>query len=280
MKKFTEPDKLQKWCEARRKAGAKIALVPTMGYLHEGHLSLIEAAKKQGADEIVVSVFVNPAQFGPKEDFGKYPRDPKADEAKCKKAGATTLFMPSAEVMYLKHHSVYVDEKELGKGLCGGRRPGHFRGVCTVVTKLFNLVQPHVAIFGQKDYQQAQIVRRMVRDLNFNVQIVVAPIVRAPDGLALSSRNTYLPPEARENALALHAALEQAKADVKAKKRIVWSSYRTLIVRALRAKSLNVDYVEIVEQETLKPVDVLEKGVVLLLAVYASGTRLIDNAIM
>ncbi len=280
MKKFTEPDKLQKWSGARRMAGAKIALVPTMGYLHAGHLSLIEAAKKQGADEIVVSVFVNPAQFGPKEDFGKYPRDPKSDEAKCKKAGATALFMPSAEVMYLKHHSVYVDEKELGKGLCGGRRPGHFRGVCTVVTKLFNLVQPHVAIFGQKDYQQAQIIRRMVRDLNFNVQILVAPIVRDPDGLALSSRNTYLPPEARQNALALHAALEQAKADVKAKKRIAWSSYRTLIVRALRAKSLNVDYVEIVEQETLKPVEVLEKGVVLLLAVYASGTRLIDNAIM
>ncbi len=280
MKKFTEPDKLQKWCETRRKAGAKIALVPTMGYLHAGHLSLIEAAKKEGADEIVVSVFVNPAQFGPKEDFGKYPRDPKADEAKCKKAGATALFMPTADAMYLKHHSVYVDEKELGKGLCGGRRPGHFRGVCTVVAKLFNLVQPHVAVFGQKDYQQAQIIIRMVRDLNFNVKIVVAPIVRDEDGLALSSRNTYLPPEARTNALALHEALEQAKADVKAKKRIAWSSYRTQIVRALRAKSLNVDYVEIVEQGTLKPADVLEKGVVLLLAVYASGTRLIDNAIM
>lgn len=280
MKKFTEPEKLQKWCDTRRKAGAKIVLVPTMGYLHEGHLSLIEAAKKQGADEIVVSVFVNPAQFGPKEDFGKYPRDPKSDEAKCKKAGATALFMPSSDDMYLKHHSVYVDEKELGKGLCGGRRPGHFRGVCTVLVKLFNLVQPHVAVFGQKDYQQSQIIIRMVRDLNFNIKIVVAPIVRDPDGLALSSRNTYLNAEARTNALALYEALEQAKADVKAKKRIAWAPYRTQIVRALRAKSLNVDYVEIVEQGTLKPAEVLEKGVVLLLAVYASGTRLIDNAIM
>jgi len=280
MKKITEPEKLQKWCETRRNAGAKIALVPTMGYLHAGHLSLIEAAKKEGADEIVVSVFVNPAQFGPKEDFGRYPRDPKNDEAKCKKAGATVVFMPADEDMYQKHHSVYVDEKELGKGLCGGRRPGHFRGVCTVVAKLFNLVQPHVAIFGQKDYQQVQIIKRMVRDLNFNVKIVMAPIVRDDDGLALSSRNTYLPAEARQNALALNAALEQAKADVKAKKRLAWAPYRTQIVRSLRAKSLNVDYVELVEQESLKPVEVLEKDTVLLIAVYAAGTRLIDNAIM
>lgn len=280
MKKITEPDKLQKWCEARRKAGAKIALVPTMGYLHEGHLSLIEAAKKTGADEIVVSVYVNPAQFGPKEDFSRYPRDPKNDEAKCKKAGVSVLFMPTDEVMYQKHHSVFIDEKELGKSLCGGRRPGHFRGVCTVVAKLFNLVQPHVAIFGQKDYQQVQIVKRMVRDLNFNVKIVMAPIIRDEGGMALSSRNAYLPKDARENALSVSAALAQAQADVKAKKRIAWAPYRTQIVRNLRLKGLNVDYVELVEQETLKPVEVLEKGVVMLIAVYAAGTRLIDNAII
>ena len=280
MKKITEPEKLRKWCEARRSAGAKIALVPTMGYLHAGHLSLIEAAKKEGADEIVVSVYVNPTQFGPKEDFSRYPRDPKNDEAKCKKAGVSVLFMPTDETMYLKHHSIFVDEKELSKGLCGGRRPGHFRGVCTVLAKLFNLVQPHVAIFGQKDYQQVQIVKRMVRDLNFNVEIVMAPIVRDSDGLAMSSRNAYLPAEGREAALVLNTALEQAKADVKAKRRIAWAPYRVQIIRAFRAKGLNVDYVELVEQETLKPVEVLEKGVVILLAVYAAGTRLIDNAIM
>jgi len=281
MKVFTEPDKLQKWAEDRRLAGKKIALVPTMGYLHAGHLSLIAAAKKKGADEIVVSIFVNPIQFGPKEDFARYPRDEKADLAKCRKAGATAVFFPTPENMYLKNHSVFVDEKLLGKTLCGARRPGHFRGVCTVVAKLFNLARPHFAVFGQKDYQQQAIIRRMVRDLNFDVEIVVAPIVREASGLAMSSRNVYLSDADRKKALALSRALFDLQKEIKEEDEIEWRPRRTQIVRFLRESGLNVDYVEAVEAETLKPVESsLAKGNVVLLAVYCNGTRLIDNAVM
>ena len=281
MKVFTEPDKLQKWAEGRRLAGKKIALVPTMGYLHAGHLSLIAAAKKKGADEIVVSIFVNPIQFGPKEDFARYPRDEKADLAKCRKAGATAVFFPTAENMYLKSHSVFVDEKLLGKTLCGARRPGHFRGVCTVVAKLFNLAHPHFAVFGQKDYQQQAIIRRMVRDLNFDVEVVVAPIVREASGLAMSSRNVYLSDADRKKALALSRALFDLQKEIKEEEEIEWRPRRTQIVRFLRESGLNVDYVEAVEADTLKPVESsLAKGNVVLLAVYCNGTRLIDNAVM
>ena len=281
MKVFTEPDKLQKWAESRRLAGKKIALVPTMGYLHAGHLSLIAAAKKKGADEIVVSIFVNPIQFGPKEDFARYPRDEKADLAKCRKAGATAVFFPTAENMYLKNHSVFVDEKLLGKTLCGARRPGHFRGVCTVVAKLFNLAHPHFAVFGQKDYQQQAIIRRMVRDLNFDVEVVVAPIVREASGLAMSSRNVYLSDADRKKALALSRALFDLQKEIKEEEEIEWRPRRTQIVRFLRESGLNVDYVEAVEADTLKPVESsLAKGNVVLLAVYCNGTRLIDNAVM
>ena len=281
MKIFTEPDKLQKWAEGRRLAGKKIALVPTMGYLHAGHLSLIAAAKKKGADEIVVSIFVNPIQFGPKEDFARYPRDEKADLAKCRKAGATAVFFPTAENMYLKNHSVFVDEKLLGKSLCGARRPGHFRGVCTVVAKLFNLAHPHFAVFGQKDYQQQAIIRRMVRDLNFDVEIVVAPIVREASGLAMSSRNVYLSAADREKALALSRVLSDLQKDIAEEEELDWRPRRTQIVRFLRESGLNVDYVEAVEADTLAPVESsLAKGNVVLLAVYCNGTRLIDNAVM
>ena len=280
MKTFTEPKKLQKWCAAKRMEGRKIALVPTMGYLHEGHLSLIEAARKKGADEIVVSVFVNPVQFGPNEDYDKYPRDEKADLAKCRKAGATAIFFPTPENMYLDAHSVYVNEEALSAGLCGARRPGHFRGVCTVVAKLFNLVHPHFAVFGQKDFQQETIIRRMVRDLNFDLEIVVAPIVREPSGLARSSRNTYLSADEKSRARALSQSLFAAQADVKAKKTVPWKAYQAKIVKKLEAAGLKVDYVEAVDGETLEPVKRLEKGVAILLAVYCGKTRLIDNAVM
>ena len=280
MKTFTEPRKLQKWCAAKRMEGRKIALVPTMGYLHEGHLSLIEAAKAKGADEIVVSVFVNPVQFGPNEDYDKYPRDEKADLAKCRKAGATAIFFPTPQNMYLDAHSVYVNEETLSAGLCGARRPGHFRGVCTVVAKLFNLAHPHFAVFGQKDFQQETIIRRMVRDLNFDLEIVVAPIVREPSGLARSSRNTYLSADEKARALALSQSLFAAQADVKAKKSIPWKGYQAKIAKKLEAAGLKVDYVEAVDGETLAPVKRLEKGVAILLAVYCGKTRLIDNAVM
>ena len=280
LKTFADPQKLQKWCAARRQAGARIALVPTMGYLHEGHLSLIAAAKRKGADEIVVSVFVNPVQFGPNEDYEKYPRDEKADLAKCRAAGATAVFFPTPANMYLDGHSTFITEETLAAGLCGARRPGHFRGVCTVVAKLFNIVHPHLAVFGQKDFQQAAVIRRMVRDLNFDVKISVAPIVREPSGLARSSRNTYLSDDERARAVALSQSLARAKADVAAKGTMPWRAYRARIVKALEKAGLVVDYVEAVDAETLVPVKSLSKGVAVLLAVWCGKTRLIDNAVM
>ena len=280
LKTFADPQKLQKWCAARRQADATIARVPTTGYLPGGHPSLIAAAKRRGADEIVVSVFVNPVQFGPNEDYDKYPRDEKADLAKCRTAGATAVFFPTPANMYLDGHSTYITEETLAAGLCGARRPGHFRGVCTVVAKLFNLVHPHLAVFGQKDFQQAAVIKRMVRDLNFDLKIIVAPIVREPSGLARSSRNTYLSDDERSRAVALSASLRQAKADVAAKGTIPWRVCRAKIVKALEKSGLKVDYVEAVDAETLVPVKTLAKGTAVLLAVWCGKTRLIDNAIM
>ena len=274
MKVFREPKKLQKWAKAQRLAGRKVALVPTMGYLHEGHLSLIAAARRKGADEVVVSVFVNPVQFGPNEDYERYPRDEKADLAKCRAAGATAVFFPTPANMYLDRHSVYVTEEDLSRGLCGARRPGHFRGVCTVVAKLFNLAHPDFAVFGQKDYQQAQVIKRMVRDLNFDLDVVVSPIVREPSGLARSSRNTYLSPEEKERALALSRSLASVSAG-----RLVRSE-RARVEKALKSAGLVVDYVEFVDGETLEPVKRTAKGVCVLLAVYDGKTRLIDNRVL
>lgn len=274
MKIFREPLKLQKWAKAARLAGKRVALVPTMGYLHEGHLSLIAAAKRRGADEIIVSVFVNPVQFCPGEDYEKYPRDEKADLAKCRAAGATAIFFPTPTNMYLDHHSVYVNEEALSKGLCGARRPGHFRGVCTVVAKLFNLAHPNFAVFGQKDYQQAQIIKRMVRDLNFDLDIVVAPIVREPSGLARSSRNTYLSDDEKARALALSRTL----ASVTLGRTVAAETKR--MTKALEAAGLKVDYVSFVDATTLEPVKRVEKGVAVLLAVYCGKTRLIDNRVL
>ena len=270
MKTFTEPGKLQKWCKARKLAGKRIALVPTMGYLHEGHLSLIEKAKKKGADEIVVSVFVNPVQFCPGEDYEKYPRDEKADLAKCRAAGATAIFFPTPANMYLPRHSVYINEEDLSKGLCGARRPGHFRGVCTVVAKLFNLTHPDFAVFGQKDYQQVQVIRRMVRDLNFDLDIVMAPIVREPSGLARSSRNTYLSAAEKEKALAISRGLKAMKPGARL----------SSLAASLKSAGLRVDYVECVDAETLEPRKKVAKGCCVLVAVYDGKTRLIDNILL
>ncbi len=274
MKIFRDPRKLQKWAKARTRAGRTMALVPTMGFLHEGHLSLIAAAKRKGADEIVVSVFVNPVQFGPNEDYAKYPRDEKADLAKCRAAGATAVFFPTPENMYLPRHSVYVTEEDLSKSLCGARRPGHFRGVCTVVAKLFNLVTPDFAVFGQKDYQQAQIIKRMVRDLNFGLKIIVAPIVREASGLARSSRNTYLSADERTCAAALSQALEGVTVGKSAATEI------RRVTRYLEKAGLRVDYVAAVNGETLEPVKKLAAGDCVLLAVYDGKTRLIDNRVL
>ena len=274
MRTFSDPQKLQRWCASVRESGRMVALVPTMGALHEGHLSLIAAAKKAGADEIVVSIFVNPTQFGPNEDYAKYPRDAKADSAKCRRAGATAVFFPTPDNMYASDHSVWVvEDGTLSDCLCGARRPGHFRGVCTVVAKLFNLVHPHVAVFGQKDFQQATIIRRMVRDLNFDVEILVAPIVREPSGLALSSRNAYLSEEEKANALALSQSLAGLKAGP-------WSAQRRRIVKCLEGRGLRVDYVEAVDSCNLRPVKAIKSRTAVLLAVYDGKTRLIDNRVI
>ena len=281
MKTFTEPKKLQKWCAAQRQAGRKIALVPTMGYLHEGHLSLIAAAKRKGADEIVVSVFVNPVQFGPNEDYEKYPRDEKADLAKCRAAGATAIFFPTPANMYAPDHSVWVEEDgALGGSLCGARRPGHFRGVCTVVAKLFNLTHPHFAVFGQKDFQQETIIRRMVRDLNFDLEIVVAPIVREPSGLARSSRNTYLSPKEKEMALAISKNLALLKSRQSSASGISRMVSLATVAANIEKAGLRLDYLSCVDAETLEPRKRPAKGCCVLVAAYCGKTRLIDNVIL
>ncbi len=280
MKTFNDPSKLQKWSDKIRIEGKKIALVPTMGALHEGHISLIERAKKAGADEIVVSIFVNPTQFGPNEDYAAYPRTEKADAAKCKKAGATAIFFPTPSNMYLDSHSVYVDEGMLSQGYCGAMRPGHFRGVCTVVAKLFNIVHPHMAVFGQKDFQQAAIIRRMVRDLNFGIEIIVAPIVREESGLAKSSRNSYLSENEKARAVVLSQSLKLAKEAVAQKGEIAWSQLKKKMMGLIEKAGLKPDYIEAADADDLTPVKKLKKGNVILLAAYCGKTRLIDNAVM
>ncbi|MBO7165893.1 MAG: pantoate--beta-alanine ligase [Kiritimatiellae bacterium] len=280
MKKFFDPIKLQKWSNEQRLAGKKIALVPTMGALHDGHISLIKAAKKKGADEIIVSIFVNPVQFGPNEDYDAYPRTEKEDAKKCSEAGATAIFFPTPQNMYLENHSVYVNEEILSSGFCGAKRPGHFRGVCTVVAKLFNITHPHIAVFGQKDFQQAAVICQMVRDLNFDTKIIIAPIVREKSGLAMSSRNNYLSPEEREKALCLSKSLQCAKTIIAEKKEISWKSLKTKISAIIEKAGLKVDYVEAANAKTLTPLMKVKKGDVILLAAFCGKTRLIDNAIM
>ena len=274
MKIFKDPGKLRKWAAGRGRDGAKIGLVPTMGFLHDGHLSLIAEAKRRKADEIVVSIFVNPVQFRPGEDYESYPRDEKADLAKCRAAGATAVFLPSPEAMYLPRHSTYVEETDLSTGLCGARRPGHFRGVCTVLAKLFNLVRPDFAVFGLKDFQQARVVKRMVRDLDFGIEIVSAPIVREPSGLAMSSRNSYLSPVERERAVAISRALASIAPGCAA------GAAKRKIRAALEKAGLKVDYVECVDSETLENAKRAEKSACILVAAYDGKTRLIDNRLM
>ena len=273
---FRDPVKFQKWALKQRSAGVKIGLVPTMGFLHEGHLSLIDIARRK-SDAVAVSIFVNPIQFGPGEDYAVYPRDEKADLAKCRAAGAAAVFLPTPETMYAPDASVTVEESVLSDRLCGLRRPGHFRGVCTVVAKLFNLALPEIAVFGRKDFQQAAIIKRMVRDLNFPVKIITAPIVREADGLAKSSRNTYLKPEERKRAVGLYEAICFARESV-ASGPVSASALRRKITSRLEKQGLRVDYVELLDPDRLDPVRKAEIGTVLLLAVFNGTTRLIDNA--
>ena len=273
-----QADEMQAWALARRLDGARIGLVPTMGYLHAGHLSLIAEARKR-VDAVVVSLFVNPVQFGPGEDFEKYPRDEARDLDLCGRAGAAAVFLPPVATMYAPDASVFVTEERLSAGLCGARRPGHFRGVCTVVAKLFNLTLPHLAVFGQKDYQQVAVIRRMVRDLNFPVEVVVAPIMREPDGLAMSSRNVYLSADERRRALGLSRALHAAAGCV-GDGGTEAAAVRARMAEVLEEHALRIGYAEVVDAESLAPVTEARHGNVALIAAYCGRTRLIDNRIL
>ncbi len=261
-----------------RKEGLAVGLVPTMGYLHEGHKSLIDRAVEEN-DRVVVSVFVNPIQFGPSEDLASYPRDLKRDAALCEAAGADLVFHPSDGEMYFDDFCTYVDMDDLTKGLCGKTRPTHFRGVCTVVSKLFHIVAPDRAYFGQKDAQQLAVIRRMVRDLNFDLEIVGCPIVREADGLAKSSRNTYLSEEERRAAVVLHQGLLAGEQLVKTGETDA-SKIVGAITDVIGKESLaKIDYVELVEWDSLKPVTSVRGEVLAAVAVYIGTTRLIDNFI-
>jgi pantoate--beta-alanine ligase len=262
-----------------------VVLVPTMGALHAGHLALVDRARREAGSRglVAVSIFVNPTQFGPHEDLSKYPRPLRRDLELCRRHGVDLVFHPDAASMYVPDASMSVDETLLSAGLCGAARPGHFRGVCTVVAKLFNIVRPEAAIFGRKDYQQLAIIQRMVRDLNFPVRIVAHETVREPDGLALSSRNVYLTPEQRAQAPALRRALLQAAADARAGERDP-ARLRHGIVRALtqEAPLARVDYMEMVDAENLQPAALRPNGEAVLLAaaIFFGKTRLIDNILL
>ena len=261
-----------------KKQGLSVGLVPTMGYLHEGHKSLMEAARK-GNDKVVVSIFVNPMQFGPTEDLATYPRDLDHDAALCESAGVDLIFHPEAEEMYEKDFCSFVDMTGLTEGLCGKTRPIHFRGVCTVVNKLFNIVTPDHAYFGQKDGQQLAVIKRMVRDLNMDIEIVGCPIVREEDGLAKSSRNTYLSPEERKAALILSKTVALGKELAKTEKdanKVVEAMKKNIETEPLA----KIDYVEAVDALSMVPVEKLEGTCMLAMAVYIGKTRLIDNTLI
>ena len=267
---------MQDMADQLRQGGHHIGLVPTMGYLHEGHLSLVTRALQE-ANRVVVSIFVNPIQFGPKEDLAAYPRDLDRDLKLISDAGAHLAYVPDVSEMYPDGFATYVNVEGLTDNLCGSSRPGHFRGVTTVVAKLFTATKPHLAVFGQKDAQQVLVIQRMVRDLNLDVDVIVAPTVREADGLAKSSRNVYLTPEARKEAPVLYRALQMGKALIEEGARDphqVLGAMRQLITEAPHAQ---IDYVEAVDMDRLAPLSVLSGRVLLAVAVYFGKARLIDN---
>lgn len=260
-------------------SGVTTGFVPTMGYLHEGHLSLVRLSKRDTGSTIL-SIFVNPAQFGPKEDLEKYPRDTEGDLEKCRREGVDIVFMPEPADMYPKGYGTYVNVEGITSGLCGRSRPGHFKGVATVVAKLFNIVQPDKAYFGQKDFQQTAVIRRMVKDLNMAVEVVVGPTLREPDGLAMSSRNAYLKPEERRAAPALYHALESAR--TLGQKGGMSTEVLTahILGKLMEEPLIEPEYVEVVSRENLEPLLRIGSGAVVAAAVRIGGTRLIDNIII
>lgn len=262
-----------------KREGLRVGLVPTMGFLHEGHKSLIIKAVEEN-DRVVVSDFVNPTQFGPKEDLASYPRDIIHDARLCEEAGADFIFNPEPEEMYAGDYCTFVDMDGLTKGLCGKTRPTHFRGVCSVVAKLFNIVAPDNAYFGQKDAQQLAVIRRMVRDLNFDIRIVACPIVREEDGLAKSSRNTYLNEEERKAAVVLSRALQKGRELAKSGEQSAAKVKDVIMEELCKEPLARVDYVEVVDADSIEPIKELKGNILVAIAVYIGKTRLIDNVIL
>lgn len=270
---------MQQRALVERRKGRLIGFVPTMGCLHEGHLSLVKLARAR-ADLVVLSIFVNPIQFLPGEDFALYPRPTERDEALCRAEGLDVLFCPDSDQMYSPDHSVTLSETLLSRGLCGASRPGHFNGVATVVAKLFNIVMPDVAVFGQKDAQQLRVIQRMVRDLNVPVEIISGPIVREADGLAMSSRNRYLASDERQDALCLHRSLKHVESRIREGERDAETLRKELLERLARVPSARVEYIEFVDNETMCPVARVEGVVLVALAIRIGSTRLIDNTVL
>jgi len=269
---------MKEFSSRSRQAGKTISFVPTMGYFHEGHLSLMREARTRG-DLLIVSLFVNPTQFGPKEDFKNYPRDFERDRKMAEGVGVDILFAPEAGDMYPPDHQTVVRVEKVTQNLCGRSRPTHFQGVTTVVSMLFEIVMPHVAIFGQKDYQQLVAIQQMARDLHMSVEVLGMPTIREADGLAMSSRNTYLPPDERKAALSLHRSLQKAKELLqKGERRADWILRE--MNEILRSEPLvRIDYVQICDARTLQDVGRIEADVVVALAAYLGKTRLIDNLV-
>ena len=279
MRIIKQVQQMQKLAEQTRTKGLKIGLIPTMGFLHEGHLSLVRLARKE-ADFVVVSIFVNPTQFGPGEDYQIYPRDPQRDCRLVEQAGGDVVFAPSPEDMYPEGYCTFVEVEGITRKLCGASRPTHFRGVTTVVTKLFYIVKPHFAVFGQKDAQQTIVIERLVKDLNFEIKIIMAPTVREPDGLAMSSRNRYLSEQEREDATVLYRALQRAKNIVESGERRTNRIIATMEKMISEKATAQIDYIAAVDSQQLEPLKQLSGEVLIALAVKFGRARLIDNIIL
>jgi pantoate--beta-alanine ligase len=274
-----DPEVMRARVEDLRRDGRRIAVVPTMGALHDGHLTLLRAARAN-ADIVILTIFVNPTQFGPTEDLSRYPRDEAGDIAKARTCEIDLAFCPDASAMYPSGAQTFVEARELQKPMCGASRPGHFAGVATIVSKLFNITRPHVAFFGEKDYQQLAIIRRMVRDLDFGIEITGVPIVREPDGLALSSRNAYLSAAQRSSALALSKGLAAAEGAFKAGERDAGKLLATARAPLEADPGVRIDYVELRDADELTPIDKVSGRVVLAIAAFVGTTRLIDNRVL
>jgi len=271
---------MQKRAESIRLSGKRIGFVPTMGALHKGHISLFQKARDM-SDVLIVSIFVNPIQFGQGEDYNRYPRDFASDEEKCLKAGVDIIFYPEKDDIYPSDFSTFVEVYKLSDIMCGRSRPGHFRGVATIVAKLFNIVKPHIAIFGEKDYQQAVIIKRMVKDLNLDIKVITCPIVRESDGLAMSSRNVYLSSDERKQATSIYKSLKEAE------KMIISGERNSLVIKEKirdiieENPSFKIDYIDIRDAENLSEIDIIDGRILIAVACLVGGkTRLIDNIVV